>query len=118
MRSFCQKSFGAPRQSSLGFDSFQAVSWERSAVLGRSANAARVLRYICEESAAGRTDRLKEYTIAVEALGRRADFDPQHDTIVRVTVHTLRKRLQEVYSHGEGAKHSVRLVIPPGGYAV
>jgi malectin (di-glucose binding ER protein) len=89
-----------------------------SGVLGRSANAARVLRYICEESAAGRADRLKEYTIAVEALGRRADFNPQHDTIVRVTVHTLRKRLQEVYSHGEGATHNVRLVIPSGGYAV
>ena len=89
-----------------------------SGVLGRSANAARVLRYICEESAAGRADRLKEYTIAVEALGRRPDFNPQHDTIVRVTVHTLRKRLQEVYSHGEGASHPVRLVIPPGAYAV
>ena len=89
-----------------------------SGVLGRSANAVRVLRYICEESAAGRADRLKEYTIAVEALGRRADFNPQQDTIVRVTVHTLRKRLQEVYSQGEGASHGVRLVIPSGGYAV
>ena len=89
-----------------------------SGVLGRSANAVRVLRYICEESAAGRTDRLKEYTIAVEALGRRPDFDPQHDTIVRVTVHVLRKRLQEVYAHGGGATHAVRLVIPSGGYAV
>jgi hypothetical protein len=89
-----------------------------SGVLGRSANAARVLRYICEESAAGRADRLKEYTIAVEALGRRPEFNPQHDTIVRVTVHMLRKRLQEVYSQGEGASHPVRLVIPSGGYAV
>jgi hypothetical protein len=88
-----------------------------SGVLGRSANAVRVLRYVCEESAAGRADRLKEYTIAVEALGRRPDFDPQHDTIVRVTVHVLRKRLQEVYTQGEGANHAVRLVIPPGGYA-
>jgi hypothetical protein len=89
-----------------------------SGVLGRSANAVRVLRYICEESAAGRVDRLKEYTIAIEALGRRPDFDPQHDTIVRVTVHVLRKRLQEVYANGEGATHAVRLIIPPGGYAV
>ena len=89
-----------------------------SGVLGRSANAVRVLRYICEESAAGRADRLKEYTIAVEALGRRPDFDPQHDTIVRVTVHVLRKRLQEVYAHGEGTTHTVRLIIPSGGYAV
>ena len=89
-----------------------------SGVLGRSANAVRVLRYICEESAAGRADRIKEYTIAVEALGRRPEFNPQLDTIVRVTVHSLRKRLQEVYSQGEGVTHSVRLVIPPGAYAV
>src|ERR1700759_4925119 len=88
-----------------------------SGVLGRSANAVRVLRYVCEQSAAGRADRLKEYTIAVEALGRRPDFDPQHDTIVRVTVHVLRKRLQEVYTQGEGANQAVRLVTPPGGYA-
>jgi hypothetical protein len=35
---------------------------------------------------------------------------------VRVTVHSLRKRLIEVYQN-EGADHPVRLVIPPGRYA-
>lgn len=89
----------------------------QSGVLGRSANASKVLRYICEETGAGRGDHIKEYSIAVEALGRKANFDPQTDTIVRVTVHNLRKRLQEVYESGEGASHAVRLVIPTGGYA-
>jgi hypothetical protein len=88
-----------------------------SGVLGRSSNVAKVLRYICEESAAGRADLIKEYSIAVEALGRRPDFDPQSDTIVRVTVHTLRKRLQEIYQR-EGTRRSIRIVIPPGHYAV
>jgi hypothetical protein len=87
-----------------------------SGVLGRSENLARVLRYICEEHFQGRADHIKEYTIAVEALGRRSAFDPQTDTIVRVTVHALRKRLLEVYQK-EGATHPVRLVIPPGHYA-
>jgi hypothetical protein len=87
-----------------------------SGVLGRSDNLARVLRYLCEEHFHGRDDHIKEYTIAVEALGRRSAFDPQTDTIVRVTVHALRKRLLEVYQK-EGATHSVRLVIPPGHYA-
>jgi Malectin domain len=86
-----------------------------SGVLGRSTNAARVLRYICEETFAGRAEQIKEYSIAVGALGRRADFDPQTDTIVRVTVHTLRKRLQEFYD-GEGAGRPVRVFIPPGHY--
>jgi hypothetical protein len=87
-----------------------------SGVLGRSDNLARVLRYICEEHFQGRDEHIKEYTIAVEALGRRPAFDPQTDTIVRVTFHSLRKRLLEIYQH-EGANHAVRLVIPPGHYA-
>lgn len=87
-----------------------------SGVLGRSGNLARVLKYVCEEYFHGRADQIKEYTIAVEALGRQSYFDPQTDTIVRVTVHSLRKRLIEVYQN-EGADHPVRLVIPPGRYA-
>lgn len=87
-----------------------------SGALGRSANLVKVLRYICEETAAGRADQIKEYSIAVDALGRKPDFDPQNDTIVRVTVHTLRKRLLDVYDGGEGVSHPVRIVIPPGGY--
>ena len=87
-----------------------------SGVLGRSGNLARVLRYVCEEHFEGRADQVKEYTIAVEALGRRTDFDPHLDTIVRVTVHTLRKRLVEIYQQ-EGAGRAVRLILPPGHYA-
>ena len=86
-----------------------------SGVLGRSGNLARVLTYICEERFAGRAEQIKEYTIATEALGRRADFDPNFDTIVRVTIHSLRKRLLEVYQ-SEGADRPLRLVIPPGHY--
>ena len=87
-----------------------------SGVLGRSENLARVLKYICEEHFQGRDEQIKEYTIAVEALGRRSAFDPQTDTIVRVTFHSLRKRLMEIYQN-EGANHPVRLVIRPGHYA-
>jgi Malectin domain len=93
----------------------QELDWLlTSGVLGRSGNLARVLKYICEEHFAGRT-QIKEYTIATEALGRRPDFDPNSDTIVRVTVHSLRKRLLEVYQN-EGAGRPMRLVIPPGHY--
>jgi Malectin domain len=87
-----------------------------SGALGRSGNLARVLRYVCDEYFEGRADQIKEYTIALEALGRRPEFDPQTDTIVRVTVHALRKRLLEVYRH-EGADRPVRLILPPGHYA-
>lgn len=85
-------------------------------VLGRSANLRRVLSYICEETFQGRADQIREKTIAIEALGRRPDFNPQIDTIVRVTVRMLRKRLLEVYE-GEAADHPVHVVLPPGSYA-
>ena len=88
-----------------------------SGVLGRSVNLTRALRYVCEESAAGRGDQIKEYSIAVEALGRKPNFDSQTDTIVRVTFHTLRKRLQEIYETPDGMSHAVRVFIPAGGYA-
>jgi hypothetical protein len=74
-----------------------------------------MLTFICERYFEGREDQIKEYTIAVEALGRRTDFDPHVDTIVRVTAHSLRKRLQEVYQH-EGADRPVHVVIPAGNY--
>ena len=87
-----------------------------SGVLGRAVSLVRILKYICEEHFQGRTDQIKEYSIAIEALGRRPEFDPQTDTIVRVTVHALRKRLLEIYQH-DGATRPLRLVIPPGRYA-
>jgi hypothetical protein len=87
-----------------------------SGLLGRSDNLRRVLRYICEEHFQGRGEQIKEYSIATEALGRRSGFDPQTDTIVRVTIHALRKRLLDIYRN-EGAERPIRLVIPAGHYA-
>jgi hypothetical protein len=87
-----------------------------SGALCRPGNLTRILRYVCEEYFQGRADQLKEYTIGVEALGRRKEFDPQTDTIVRVTVHALRKRLVEIYQN-EGADRAVRLILPRGSYA-
>jgi hypothetical protein len=97
-------------------DERQELEWLlTSGVLGRSGSLARVLRYICEEHFTGRAQSIKEYTIATEALGRRPEFDPNSDTIVRVTVHSLRKRLLEVYKK-DGASRRLRLVLPPGHY--
>jgi len=102
----------------LNFTERTELEWLlESGALGRSSNLIKVLRYVCEETAAGRGDQIKEYSIAVEALGRRENFDPQTDTIVRVTFHTLRKRLQDIYETGEGMSHPVRIVIPAGRYA-
>jgi hypothetical protein len=95
----------------------QELEWLLSPdVIGRSNNLTEVLRFICERYFNDEVDRINEYSIAVEALGRRSDFDPQTDTIVRVTVHSLRRRLKEIY-HSTGAEHAVCVSIPVGHYA-
>jgi len=99
---------------------FEAERAELEAILssemfGRTNNLVRLLTFVCEKHFEGTTTEIKEYNIAVQALGRPHDFDPQLDTIVRVTAHALRKRLDDYY-RSAGAEHAVRICLPPGGY--
>jgi hypothetical protein len=87
----------------------------RSEILDRAPSLILFLRYICEMQMAGRTEAIKEYNIAVEALGRNADFDQKKDSIVRVEAHRLRKRLAEYY-RTVGADDPFEIVIPAGTY--
>ena len=57
-----------------------------------------------------------EYDIAVGALGRKSTFDPRNDSVVRVEVHRLRKRLKEFYA-GQGASQPMQIVLPAGKYS-
>ena len=86
-----------------------------SGVFGRTNNLVRLMAYVCEKYFGGAIDEIKEYNIAVHALGRPETFDPQVDTIVRVTAHALRKRLEDYY-RGDGAEHPVHICLPPGHY--
>src|ERR1700754_2759333 len=73
------------------------------------------LRYVVEATLRGGQDRIKGYTIAVEALGRGDDFDPQDDPIVRVEAMRLRRALQRYYANG-GRDDAVRIILPLGRY--
>ena len=86
-----------------------------SGVFGRTNNHVRLLAFVCEKYFEGAVDEIKEYSIAVHALGRPESFDPQLDTIVRVTAHALRKRLEDYYTSA-GADHPVHICLPPGHY--
>ena len=87
-----------------------------SGIFNRAPNLALLLTYVCERYFEGSGEQIKEYNIAVEALGRPAVFDQKRDSIVRVEAHRLRKRLREYYE-ADGADHVVRIEIPPGQYA-
>ena len=87
-----------------------------SGILDRAPNLALVLTYICEKYFEGATEQIKEYNVAVEALGRPAEFDQKRNSIVRVEAHRLRKRLREYYE-SKGANHDVWIDIPSGQYA-
>ncbi len=102
------------------YDAFQRERAELDSVLRsryflRAPKLSRILAYICESYFEGNAEQLKEYSIAVEALGRSPGFDPQADAIVRVDLHLLRKRLQSYYSR-EGRSHELRIVLPAGQY--
>ncbi len=87
----------------------------QSGLFAKAPRLEKFFRYICERHLRGEADRIKEYSIATEALGRGSEFDPKSDSIVRVEAHRLRKRL-EVYYADEGAAHLIRIGIPNGQY--
>ena len=86
-----------------------------SGFLGRTNNLVRLLSFVCDKYFDGAFDEIKEYSIAVQALGRPENFDPQVDTIVRVTAHALRRRLEDYY-RTTGAAHPIHICLPPGHY--
>jgi TolB-like protein len=81
----------------------------------RSHRLSRFLRFAVEQALDGRKDQLKEYTIGTLIYGRRPDFDPSQDSIVRVEARRLRTKLKE-YREGEGWKDDVVIVFHPGSY--
>ena len=109
---------GVPMPTIAVFDQERAEldSVLSSGILERAPNLAHLLTYVCSKYFDGAGEQVKEYNIAVEALGRRPDFDQKKDSIVRVEAHKLRKRLREYYKT-EGADHPIRIEIPPGQYA-
>ncbi len=86
-----------------------------SGIFKKAPNLQHFLEYVAEKHFAGTDEEIKEYSIAVQALHRAESFDPQADTIVRVTAHTLRKKLEQYYA-AEGADHPLRIQLPIGKY--
>jgi len=86
-----------------------------SEMFRRAPALASILSYVGRESFRAPQRHIKEYEIAVEALGRDASFDPAKDSVVRVDVSKLRKRLEQYYAT-EGISHSLQVRLPNSGY--
>ena len=57
----------------------------------------RFLTYVVEETLAGRSARLKAYSIATVVFGRPDSFDPALDPIVRMEAGKVRRALTRFY---------------------
>jgi hypothetical protein len=76
-----------------------------------------LLSYLVDASLAGTADDLKEYTVAVDALGKPSSYDPRQESAVRMQVGRLRQKLAEYY-RTEGADDPIVVDLPKGGFRV
>jgi len=83
--------------------------------LDAPARARRFLRYVVEETLAGRAERIKAYAIGTEVFERSAEFDAQSDPVVRIEAGRLRRALERYYL-SDGLSDPVVITIPKGGY--
>lgn len=75
----------------------------------------RLLDYLVNCELSGKTP--SEYSIAQDVFNKDSSFNPNEDTIVRVSIYNLRKKLERYYNN-MGRKDKVRVKIPKGRYEV
>ncbi len=92
---------------------FQLDSITRSSIFKTSIQMQNFLRYIVHKKLLGQEQLLKQYTIAVEALGQEEDFDPEANPLIRIEAGRLRKKLTEYYA--EIGKNDFCVISMPVG---
>jgi hypothetical protein len=75
----------------------------------------RLIQYLAEKSITGEADRLKEYTIGLEAFAKPSSYDPKHDSIVRLQIGRLRQKLAAYYQT-EAAADDILVSLPKGAF--
>lgn len=89
----------------------------RDARFVRSPVLSKLLAFLVDATLRGDGKALKSYAVAVEGLGRSADFDSNNDTYPRVQVARLRRALEAYYS-STGSGRPFKLEIRSGSYEV
>jgi hypothetical protein len=75
----------------------------------------RLLRFLADKSASGEADDLKEYSVAIDGLGKPATYDPRYNSAVRIQVGRLRQKLADYY-RGEGQNDPILIDVPKGRF--
>ena len=89
----------------------QAAVIRASGVLGKPGPLLRLFDFLLERSLSAQPPR--EIEIAIQVFGKAPSFDVSQDSLVRVYVHKLRRRLDEFHARGDPGP---RLLIPKGQY--
>src|SRR5260221_13412977 len=74
-----------------------------------------LLLHICDRALSNHPEELREQQIGCSVFGRRTDYSPAEDNIVRVEMRQLRKRLDEHFS-AAGKDEAFVIIIPKGNY--
>lgn len=74
-----------------------------------------LLEYLVNANIDGK--KVKETTIAIELFHKDKSFNPSEDTIVRVSIGNLRKRIEHFYLT-DGSSDSIRLELTKGTYDI
>lgn len=81
-----------------------------------SAKMADFLTFIVEKTLDGQQNEIKAYTIAVDAMGRDEDFDPQSNAAVRVAAGRLRQALALYDASFQSKLDPARISLEAGSY--
>lgn len=88
-----------------------------SELFGGKRQAGKFLQYIVNETLEGRGERITQYGIAIEALGKPMDYCPTESPAVRVEAGRVRKLLEEYYAdESKSSQHICLITLPVGGY--
>ena len=69
------------------------------------------LRYIVDQTLMGHADRIKAFSVGVDALGKPDNFDAQADPSVRVLALRLRKTLASMYKDPHNCEAIISLRV-------
>jgi hypothetical protein len=84
---------------------------------GKSVQLRDLLLYLAKQAIVSPSADVTEQEIGWRVLGRRQDYNPQADNIVRVQIRRLRQKLEEYFT-GEGSDEPLVISIPKGRHVL